>query len=128
MWCRSNPAQHRTGSCPLQVRQCVHENCPRKRTGEALRFLGERRLAMFRRGRPIELVDRALMSHEPSIVTHRRHLVQNDWKVLMESRPDQRSSWARGGTSRVVSSDRPSLDGAALGTEAPRLEQAIRVL
>jgi len=46
----------------------------------------------------------------------------------MKSRPDQPASWTRGGTSRVVSSDRPSLDGAALGTEAPRLEQAIRVL
>src|SRR5262245_21330708 len=46
----------------------------------------------------------------------------------MESHLHQPSSWVRGVTPRIVSSDRPSLSGAAVGTEAPGLEQPVRVL
>jgi len=46
----------------------------------------------------------------------------------MNSRLKHTSPGARGGASGEVSSDRSSLDAAADGTEAPGLEQAIRVL
>jgi two-component system, NarL family, nitrate/nitrite response regulator NarL len=54
--------------------------------------------------------------------------LQNDGKAPMESQLHQPSSWVRGATPRIVSSDRSSLGGAAVSTEAPRLEQPVRVL